>query len=202
MAKLIDLAAQLRLELGLTDEQISNLFERLSPVLIVDAIRADPEDLSRTDRIIGGLAQVSAAAQVPEAMVYNPIGSNILVIIEKIRIVCTGAINLQYRFFRGATVPGGFAQTIAGPLDTRDPTVMNSTSRKGQMFIATNAASSGGFSFELLPTQANVPLPDDNDPKIVLAPGTGLVIGPTAVATVTLYVSVRWRERSFIGIFD
>jgi hypothetical protein len=186
---------------ALGDQDSENALERwgetLTPVLDMWSM---PEwAFLRTERLCGGKFDVTGAAgTIPEVLLFNPADSDFLVVVQHVHLQWVTALGaLEFRLQRG-TPPGmllpiGFTRVAAGPLDTRDPRLVDVGGTRAILATGTNAAVAGGSGIDGWVASTTIPV-DTFDP-IILAPNTGLVVGATAVGVNRFLGGIYWRER-------
>lgn len=158
--------------------------ETLTPVM---DLWSKPEWAAlRGERLAAGFgAEAIDAANFSQVQLFNPLGSRLLIVVEKIRILC--ATTGSYNIGRTATALGTL---VTGQTSSRDGRFLTA-SIIGQ--IRRSVAAAAG-DLPLVQIRLTGGTTDSDDTPYVLPPGFGLTVRGSAINTAT-NASFVWRER-------
>ena len=164
-------------------ETLSELF----PVLDVERVPGELLILGGTRLAWGGATRAGVAAEFAKCQLFNPAGSENIITITRIDvdIEAAGLLRMSTQIFELATDVGTSAFR-----DSRFPV---GDTPLGVIRSESTAVIITIFNQYLLETGVSFNFADENGIAI-LAPGTGLTIGPAA-ANINITAEFWWRER-------
>jgi len=190
-------ASFMRRYFGITDPQGLVIPPEILPVINLEDDRTEFEFLLGVTLGAGFCdTGASAAGEVPSALLMNPVGSDVICVVESMRMLnITAIMTYDYRFVRGAT-PAGFTVAGSGPRDLRDTRLIGTGGTACKVLFDVEAAgTTGGGVFESFTLGVGEKFEDDRG-GIILAPGSGWLVTGRTNAVNTARVSFRWRERT------
>lgn len=154
--------------------------------------------LRRERLLTGNVFRVAAAAVNAHCAIFNPAGSNILVIVEELMFFPSADSGISWRLGSDLSSALGWVPAAYGNRDTRWPGGADtSVGRAGAQLLQLNSAVFQGDQIRQFANMlANVPQREENFKPIVLAPDTGFIVVPFTT-NVTLQTNWSWRERPF-----
>lgn len=177
--------------LGLEEQDgVTTVAPELMPVLAIESDR--PEWAFLKDEVLGvGRTEVAAVAnQTSFVQLFNPSGSNVLIVIEQIAVGAGVAAFARVRSHAAAL------GATTGDENFRDLRRRGNTGPLvAELRSGNQAAQLSGFALETARIVASTYMPLFSAP-IVVSPGTGISVQSDAPATgVGLEVFFRWSER-------
>jgi len=168
--------------------KVNNTIGDLFPMLDVENLPGELYLLAGTRLGFGGELQQGAAGETPRVQLFNPVGSGLLVTVTSV-IISTNAIAV----IRLLTDP--IAQTTnSNNQRVRDTRLGSATFTTAEVRSASDAVVlTADIEYRILPNTPTILA--DPDGVAVLAPGTGLTVTNTTVAS-QVTASFFWRERT------
>jgi len=169
--------------------QVNDTLNELFPVIDVENVPGELLALQPTDLGFVSGALPAVATFFNHHQIFNPVGSNALIVITKVNIFTTTSQNIRFSNFIGAQA------TLAGNerrRDTRSGVLASilAQHRTGQSII------SGGIDYRMRAVaDVNLNLEAENGVSIIF-PGTGFTV-TTDAANTNSTVAFMWRERVF-----
>jgi len=164
-------------------EALSELF----PTLDVERVPAELLWLSGWRMAWGGVSQAGAAGESPSTELFNPAGSNKMMVVTDFVASSSASSTLLWTTRQGAL------PTTVSPELLRDTRRGPTEKPSGQIFsisqVGTTVATNQIFLLGSVPFHFR-----DDNAIAVLFPGTGLEVGIAGIAQ-TIKVSYNWRER-------
>jgi len=167
--------------------KVSDVLTELFPMIDVENIPDELLALSGYNTAMEGASLGGVAAQIGKIQLFNPVDSAKLVTVTQVSMSAQATVNMHLTF-----VTAEFA-TVAGIGLFRDTRLGVTGTPSAQVQTLTDAATVA--STVVMRAQNNLEVSLSPGTAIaVLAPGTGLLVGPSAV-NVAVQVSFFWRER-------
>jgi len=174
-----------------------------SPTLAPDIIPVLPLEVDRPEwaflggvRLGGGGTRVGpVAGQLPQLQLYNPAGSNTLVVVTKVIVssaTAVAATEIRTGFGRA---PLASSSGNLGPRDGRNAPLVGVIPTTAQLRLTTAVAVPSIFfplAFIILPAN---PFPLELEPNVILDPDSGYTVF-SSLANSDLAVGFEWYERS------
>jgi len=166
---------------------VNDALNELFPVIDVENLNAELSRLSGWRLGIGAIQQNALAANFNLCQLFNPVGSGMLMVLERVDYRSGVAQNIRYGSTATALTNGTAANVLR---DTREGILVQPV---GQV---RDVQQVGGFATQgILVCEAAVSFPlQDKYGLYVLAPGTGVTFAATTLNTTTT-TSFQWRER-------
>ena len=170
---------------------VNDALGELFPVIEVENVPAELLALMATQ--LGWASSTLAAdpAFRNHHQIFNPAGSNILIVITTVSFMTSGTNTGEFRF---STFLGALA-TLAGNERRRDTRAGTLASLVAQSRTAQDAVS-GGLDYRMQSLITGATTLTDRNGLAVLFPGTGLTVTNQTINQGTT-VSFMWRERVF-----
>lgn len=166
--------------------KVNDALTELFPTFDVEKVPAELYKLGGIDICFGGSTVTGAAGQNGRLQLFNPAGSGKLVTCTSFTVSLSGTGIIRY-----GTVTGPFTSAATQLFrDTRGPFAELPTA-----FIGTRSEVGFGPANGQFRLLANTPYTmDSRNSMAVLAPGTGIEVGPNILAA-AMNVTFFWRER-------
>jgi hypothetical protein len=151
------------------------------------------------ERLCGGLfSPLSIITELPTTVLYNPEGSGLLGIVQRLHFSFTVAGNSWLRrIYRGSLATltaAGYLPRLSGPLDTRDDALVVTGGTGLTVLEADVVATVGGNAYDNGPIAViNEQYIDDS--PMVLAEGTGAIVEANTVLVRAMQGGWLWVER-------
>lgn len=145
--------------------------------------RIDPSRPHLPRPAFGGSSITGSAGQYPGLQLWNPSGSGVLVLLDRLLVACTPNINICWRKYTAAL---GTLVTTKAWMDSRIAGAPVAEIRTEDVAVS-NGTLLGYLRFSGL-DEFFIPFG-----KMILAPGSGFGLSGGAVASV-LYATFQWRE--------
>ena len=171
--------------------QVNDTLNELFPVLDVENVPGELLALMQTDLGFCSAALAGVAAQRNHHQLFNPVGSNALIVVTTVTFQSTGTAVVMFRFSNFIGALG----TLAGNERRRDTRAGTLASIVAQQRTATDITN-GGLDYRVQGIGSGSTTLTDPNGIAVLFPGTGLTISAEETNTGTT-VSFMWRERVF-----
>jgi len=168
--------------------RLSETLSELFPVIDVENLPGELYLLSGTRLCWGATSVTGMPAEVPQAILFNPVDSGHLITVTQVS--CSSNINDRIRFEVSQTTAGSAVATERfrdGRLIT--PTILPTGQVRSQ---STPTLRAGQADFRVLADEGK--FVSDPNGICVLSPDTKLVVGSVTGATV-ITVTFWWRER-------
>jgi len=167
--------------------KVSEVLTELFPMVDVETDRGELQFLAGITVGMGAQTITGAGGETGKIQLFNPVGSGSIVTITD--VLCSSSASQTFRLGRTNTLlASGIATQLAR--DTRQPVIRRPVAA---MFSESSVALvDANIVFRVLSAS-----PFNLSPKngvMVLAPGSGLSVGASTVAT-TIFVTFFWRER-------
>lgn len=167
--------------------KVNNTIGDLFPMLDVENLPAELYLLGGTRLGSGSAQQTGSAGEVPRCQIFNPADSGMIVTLTSFLVSLT--VIGQIRMVN--TITAESTNVVARVRDLRLGTIQPTTTEVRAASEAAVLAANGG-EFRVLGTTVN-PITDPNG-IVVLAPGTGMTLTTSAVAS-TMTATFFFRER-------
>ena len=167
--------------------KVAEVITELFPMIDVENVPSELLILGGTRVCMGGGTITGAVGESPKTQLFNPDGSSMLVIIERI-VISTNASNIV-RWGRSNAV---FGTDIATAVfrDTRNPVFNRPIAQVRTLSAVALASATNQVRINQL-TELSVESPND---VVILSPGEGFEIG-VATTNTAIYFGFTWRER-------
>jgi len=178
---------------------VPNLSDEVIPTFEIQNWEPELYALRRERLLLGSTAIGPSAGEFSHVGLTNPLGSESLVVVEK--IVISGDSTASFIFFGALsneqlTTSLGWGELVYGNRDLRWPGGGTpSATLAAARFVSLNAAVAQGVNVFTGTVESAAPRPLEPFP-LILAPNTGLLFRPAAQAT-QMRVGMFWRERPF-----
>ena len=168
---------------------VNDALGELFPMIDVENVPGELLALMPTDLGWCSSALTSSAAEVNHHQLFNPIDSNVLLVVTRVEFECFLTTIFRFSNFLAAQA------TLAGNERRRDTRAGTLASLVGQN-RTDQSATLGGLDFRVRVLGGEGRFLHDENGIAILFPGTGLTVTTEAVNTNSL-VSFMWRERVF-----
>jgi len=166
---------------------VNDALAELFPMIDVETLKAELQLLSGTRLGFGATSQAAAAAVLAHSQLFNPVDSNMIVVLERVDLSTPTGQLIEYAL---ATSPLSGGASNRAVRDTREGILQLMV---GQVRDVTQAGGLPSFGLISVLSDQNEAI-EDKRGVFVLAPGTGITFATTLVNT-TFRVSYMWRER-------
>jgi len=167
--------------------RVSETLSELFPVMDIERVPGELLRLGGTFIAFGGTVLVGAAGESARTQLFNPVDSGHIITVTRFEVASDATNVVRYGVDSNALTTG------IGTEVHRDTRTLPPILPVGQIRQVSSVALAPATG--LLRTLANVSnVVDDVNGVAVLAPGTGLQVGVTTVAT-QIWITYFWRER-------
>lgn len=167
--------------------QVNDTLNELFPVLEVETLNAELAFLAKWRLAFSSVSHLASVGDVNIAQLFNPVGSGVLVVLERIDLRAGAAMNIEYTVSNTPLTNFTANQAMR---DTREGILMQPL---GQCRDVQQVASLAQFGLFFVEAAVTFTMQDKRG-LFVLEPGSGVEFG-TTVANVASLIGFQWRER-------
>lgn len=167
--------------------QVNDTLNELFPVIEVETLNSELAILSGTRLGLGTTSQAALAANLSHSQLFNPVGSNMILTVERVDLSLPIGDFIEYAF---AILPLTNAAASVVFRDTRSGFTGTPVGQVRDVQQAGGLPTIGGL---FVSTDTNLSMQDKRG-LFILEAGTGITFATTTVNR-TFRVTYQWRER-------